>query len=75
MQPFEKLFDEVEELDGILSEGPGDSLGDSAEFLKNVQMEANEIARLANALTVADVDAEFTDESEDNDEQEQEAAS
>ena len=70
---FDKLIDEVEEIDKLLSEGPDDSAGGSAMFLKDIQMEAQEIARLAGNLTVVDVDAEFTEESEsDNGESENE---
>lgn len=59
---FSQLIDEVEVLDDILSDGPGN---DSAKFLSEVQKQAEAIRTTAKALTVEDVDAEFTDEEEE----------
>jgi hypothetical protein len=58
---FDRLIDETETLDDLLDNGPGD---DSATFLTAVQDAAKAIYETAQQLTVADVDAEFTDEEE-----------
>lgn len=64
---FEKVLDAVDNLDTLLNDGPEVGPGKSANFLKDCQLEAQEIIRQLDALTVADVDAEFTEEGDDHD--------
>lgn len=61
---FDRLIEETETLDTLLDDGPGD---DSAAFLSEVQEAAAAICKTAQALTVADVDAEFTDDESEGD--------
>lgn len=58
---FDRLMDEVETLDGLLDDGPGD---DSKAFLTEVQEAAKKVHDTARVLTVSDVDAEFTEDEE-----------
>jgi len=58
LQPFEKLFDALDSVSEILDEGPVDN---SEEFLREVLTGIDEARTIAGTLTVADVDAEFTE--------------
>lgn len=66
--PFERLFDKVDLLNEILDEGPE---GTDAEFLEVIKNAIVDVATAAQALTVNDVETEFTDEDEDEDEETQ----
>jgi len=69
---FEKLFDAVENLDVVLDDGPADCANASEEFLEAVQRYARDVDMIAKELTVADVDAEFTEEGDSNVEENEE---
>jgi len=69
--PFEKLFDQLEDLDTLLEDGPGDESGDSEAFLTEIQSGLELAYAHSKTLTAADVDMEFT-EDEENDESEDE---
>lgn len=56
---FDKLIDEVEYIDSLLTDGPGD---DSGDFLHSVQEAAEKVRDTAQALTVEHVDDEFPDD-------------
>lgn len=62
---FDLLIEQTETLDTLLDDGPGD---DSAAFLTDVQEAAAALEATAKALTVDDVDAEFTEDDEDESE-------
>ena len=70
---FDELFDELDELNDLLNDGPEDSPDGSAAFLEEVQKRTGDLCAIASKLTTADVDAEFTEESEgDNGEENEE---
>lgn len=64
--PFGALFDELEDVDDLLNEGPAVGEGESERFLQELVSGLEHATTTAKGLTAADVDAEFTDETGDD---------
>ena len=66
---FEDLFNELDEVNDLLNEGPGTEPGDSEAFLGELVTDLAKAYQTVQHLTAADVDAEFTEEGQDNGEE------
>lgn len=70
MTAFENFFDELDEIETLIDNGL--ALNESASaFLAKLHAKTEQLAVTANALTVEDVDAEFTEEGDDSDGEEE----
>jgi len=67
--PFEKFFDKLDELNIISSEGPDAT---DAAFLTLLVNTVADLQEATRALTVSDVETEFTDEGEDDEDEQNE---
>lgn len=65
--PFGALFDELDDVDELLNDGPAIGEGESEKFLSELVTGLESATTTAKGLTAADVDAEFTDETGDDD--------
>lgn len=65
--PFGTLFDELDDIDELLNEGPAIGENESDRFLRELQGGIEKALSTAQGLTVDDVDAEFTETEDTND--------